>query len=182
LLVVLCVPRVAFSQEDFEAGDEEFDADSGPEFGVRVGYGVGSGPLASEFQIEERMAGALPMGIDLGYRLSERWLIGGYGEYAVGITSDSAPTECRDCTFTWVHLALFLHYRLLSLERGDVWAGIGTGRQLITGSISQEERRQGEPFLQKRTQSFSGPEYLHLDFGATYRPTEEIGFGPYTYF
>jgi hypothetical protein len=178
-LLALCGP-VAADEDGFGDDADGPEQNEGPELGVRLGYGVGSGDVGQDSSLEERMAGATVIGFDLGYRLHPRWFVGGYGEYAVGFTSKSAKDECDDCTFTWLHLALSVQYRVLSLPRGDVWLGLGTGHHWLNATLSERVELGQEQVLRTRSETYSGPEYVHFQLGATLRPFEGVAFGPYS--
>lgn len=190
--LVLGLAGPAAAQDDGFDADADADAvDEGPEFGVRLGYGVPSGDVGgtrtrdgrldgAQRTLEARLAGAALFGIDLGYRFHPRWFVGGYGEYAMAATAESAKTECDDCQFTWLHLALSLQYRVLVLPRGDVWLGVGTGHQWLNGLFADRVESGPHQVLRDRSETYSGPEYLHLQFGATLRPLQGVAFGPYT--
>lgn len=178
LLLCWCWPAAA-EQDGFESDETVTEADDGLELGLRLGYGVPSGRVSDTVQLEERMAGAALIGFDLGYRLHPRWFVGGYGEYAIGFTSDSVD-ECDDCTFTWLHLALCVQYRLLSLPPGDLWVGLGTGHHWLNETFTETLEYGREEVLRTRSQTFSGPDYVQLQAGATLRLVEGMAVGPYS--
>lgn len=179
--MVLALCRTGAADEDgFETGTDTDDANSGPELGVRVGYGVASGRVGDAGELEERIAGALPIGFDLGYRLDEHWFIGGYGEYAIGNPSVTLPGDCDGCTFTWLHLSLSVQYRLVVEPTYDLWVGVGVGRHQLNATLNETIEFHDQPVLVVRTQTFSGLEYFHLHFGANLTLGPGIGMGPYT--
>jgi hypothetical protein len=166
------LPQVSSAEQDGFDGDEGIaETETGPELGVRAGYGAARGKTSARMTFQQRISGALPIALDLGYRLKPRWFIGGYGEYAVGLPSETAGSACPDCTYTWLHLSLMVQYRLLLSEDSDLWLGLGAGRQWFNSTLDTEA---------KLTQGFSGPEYLNVQFGGSWFPSDGIAVGPYS--
>jgi hypothetical protein len=181
LLFSLALSGNCLAEDDgFDTGDDAEDSEAGPELGVRSGYSVGAGKISEDARIQRRFAGGLPIGFDLGYRLDERWFVGGYGEYTVGFTSGSASLECSECTFTALRLSIQVQYRLVVTPTYDLWVGIGAGRHWLNASLGNTVTLREESLRVLRSQSFSGTEYARFHFGSTYSAVEGIGIGPYT--
>jgi hypothetical protein len=182
-LFVLALSRVAAGDEDGFEPDTTDDSDvavqTGPELGVRSGYGVGSGRITTDSTIPEVIAGGIPIGFDLGYRFHERWFVGGYGEYLLGFPSSTLGEDCKDCTVSWLHLSLSVQYTVYAEEDRSLWVGLGFGRHWVNEALAEDVRIGDEPFRVEHPRTFSGPEYLHIDGGTTFRPASGIGVGPY---
>lgn len=155
-----------------EFGPEEpvSPATTGPELAVRVGYATGAGRVMVGETLRSQVSGALPFWLDVGYRLTPEWFVGGYGQYGLGISSRTSRSECPGCQVSWVRFGLQVQYRFLQGARHNLWAGLGVGQEFLNVNISEERRS---------SRSTSGFELANLQFGTEWQPLPGLGLGPY---
>lgn len=151
-------------------GNKEDEAETGPEFGFRAGYATALGRVERGERIRNSMAGAIPLWVDVGYRLNAFWLVGVYGHYGLGIDSATSASDCSGCQHTWVRFGVQAQHRWLLDQKRALWAGLGVGRESLNTSI--------DPRLSS-SRSVSGWELMNLQFGCDFRPTTGLSLGPY---
>lgn len=142
---------------------------SGPELGLRLGLSTGSGQLEESGPLRERIAGMLPLWVDAGYRLYDRWFLGVYWQYGLGLSSSSSDAECESCVHSAIKYGLQINYSFLTTPAARVWAGIGAGHQSFETVDEQT----------KRGVAFAGWEPVSLHVGSSWRPVEGVEIGPY---
>lgn len=152
-----------------EPGEKD-DGEEGPEFAVRAGYATALGRVERGEPIRNSMAGAIPLWVDVGYRLNQSWFVGVYGHYGLGIDSATSVSDCSSCQHTWVRFGAQAQYRWLLDRTRALWVGLGVGRESLNTSIDQQL---------SSSRSVTGWELLNLQFGCDFRPTTGLSLGPY---
>lgn len=152
-----------------EPGEKD-DGEEGPEFAVRAGYATALGRVERGEPIRNSMAGAVPLWVDVGYRLNQSWFVGVYGHYGLGIDSATSASDCSGCQHTWVRFGAQAQYRWLLDPTRALWVGLGVGRESLNTSIDQRL---------SSSRSVTGWELLNLQFGSDFRPTTGLSLGPY---
>lgn len=141
----------------------------GPEAGLRLGLTNASGTFEPNVELDAEVAGLLPIWIDAGYRFGERWFVGAYFQYAVGVTSKTRDSACPACVNTWMRYGLQGQYSLLRTKAAHIWLGLAVGRHSY--DILNEETQKGT--------AYAGWEPLHFQAGSSWRPLPGFEVGPF---
>lgn len=158
------------SEDPFAMPDGETATDTdGPEAGLRLGLTSVSGTFEPSVKLDSEVAGLLPLWLDAGYRFSDRWFVGAYFQYAVGVTSKTRERECPACVNTWMRYGVQGQYSLLRTSGAHVWLGLAVGRH--TYDILDEESQKGI--------AYAGWEPVHLQAGGSWRPLPGFEVGPF---
>jgi hypothetical protein len=105
----------------------------GPQLGVRVGYGVGSGVVYSGFDVSEGSHGAVPVIVDLGWRFIPELYAGVYGQIAPVLTRNN-PISCpgnASCPAQDWRFGIQVDYHFLPHWRLDPYVGLGAGYEIL---------------------------------------------------
>ena len=106
---------------------------SGLSLGLRAGYGVPLGSAGDGSSLNQLTAGAVPIQLDVGYRLDEHWLAGGYFGWGPARIASAAKRTlaAQGATDVGGHavqrLGLQGIYTFLPEARFAPWAGLGLG-------------------------------------------------------
>ncbi len=108
------------------------NAESGPLFALRAGVGVPAGDVSSGGpQVSDFVEGAVPVGFELGYRLSRRfWVELGF-ELAPAKPASPLCAAGTACSASDVRIVVQLVLRLLPGSRVDPWLGVGAGAEAL---------------------------------------------------
>jgi hypothetical protein len=158
------------SKEDVQGAASSAEAEDGPEFAVRSGYATALGRVEPGARLRNTMAGAVPLWVDVGYRLNRHWFVGAYGHYGLGIASGTSKSDCSGCQHTWVRFGAQVQYRWLLDTQRALWVGLGMGRESLNTSIDPEL---------SSSQSIVGWELFNGQFGCDFQPTPGLSVGPY---
>lgn len=166
---VLCAAGTAHAQGP---------AASGFSFGLRLGYGLPMAKYASSLtvsgvtldfgDISDSVGGKIPIWLDAGYRLTSNVYVGGYFEYAPGLTKNCPPGY--SCSASDVRLGANAQYRLLPGQSFDPWVGIGIGYEWLNLGMSGLNA------------GFHGWEFVNLQVGGDFLVGTNLGIGPYLAF
>lgn len=171
--VVSCAaPSFANNDEDpFAPEDEQPIAplESGPELGLRLGLTNGAGSFEPGNRLSDSVAGMLPLWVDAGYRIYDRWFIGFYWQYALALRSKTSKAECENCVPSGIRYGLQVNYSLLRGKYAHVWAGLSAGHQSFE-TVDEET---------KRGTAYAGWEPIGIHIGSAWRPTLGVEFGPF---
>jgi hypothetical protein len=165
-------PALANNDEDpFAPESEQPQAppESGPELGLRLGLTNGIGSFESGNTVSKHVAGMLPLWVDAGYRVYDRWFLGFYWQYALGIPSSTSKSECESCVHSGIRYGLQVNYSILRGPHSHVWAGLGVGRHSFE-TVDE---------VTKRGTAYEGWEPLSVHLGSAWRPTMGIEIGPF---
>lgn len=123
----------------------------------------------------------VPLGLDLGYRLSDVWWVGAKVQAGLGGFGDECPTGAR-CHFTDARLLAWLEHHLRPRSAVDPWLGIGLGYEWLStvAQVSLEPADPDIPFYQSlsATQELSGP-LLMAQAGLGFDLGEQLRVGPF---
>lgn len=165
-------PALANNDEDPFAPESEqpiAPPESGPELGLRLGLTNGVGSFESGNRVSESVAGMLPLWVDAGYRIYDRWFLGFYWQYALGIRSSTSESDCKSCVHSGIHYGLQVNYSVLRGPHAHVWVGLGVGRHSFE-TVDE---------VTKRGTAYEGWEPLSLHLGSAWRPTLGVEIGPF---
>jgi len=148
--------------------------DSGFSFGARVGYGIplGSATGAPGDDLDKVYSGALPLVLDVGYRVTPNVYFGLYGQYGFGIVaSNPGCSNGVTCTGTSTRFGLNVHYHFQPKETADPWIGGGIGYEWASVDLSGPG---GQGSI-----SMSGWELFNLQMGIDFRASPLVRIGPF---
>ena len=114
----------------------------GFELGARLGYGIPAGKFADDnSDLSDGVSGMIPLQLDLGYRVSPAFSIGGYVMYGIGFSATTfrnpvtRPTISRgsapDCSARDVRLGIQAQFHFLPKKKLDPWLGAGLGYEWL---------------------------------------------------
>ena len=150
-------------------------------FGFRLGIGFPGGMVAaaqastgSTGNASDAFGVMLPVTVDVGYRLSPHWYVGGYASaaYATSANCGSEGTATASCSETVYRFGLDAQYRLLPDHTWQPWIGVGAGWEVANQYAS-------DPTDGDTASSADGVEFAHIDLGIDYRISERQKVGPY---
>jgi hypothetical protein len=151
-LVALLAPAAAGAQLDL---------------GVRVGWAVPAGHAFSGGDLAGLVNGALPVQIDVGYRLSPALSVGAFASYALGrIDAHVVADAGVDHGATVLRAGLRASYALERLSPVVVpWAGLGAGYERMRLDLGT-------------TYTYLGWELVTLEAGADWKVRSSFRIGP----
>ena len=150
-------------------------SETGFEIGLRTGYAIplGKGGANSSYDLNEAISGAVPIWLDLGYRVTPQIMVGVYGAYAFGFLGDTLDRVCTtgggDCSTHDIRLGAELQYHILPRQQADPWLGLGLGYEWLGFSASAAG--------QDGSETASGFEFINLQAGVDFAPSDQTNFG-----
>ena len=152
------------------------------EVALRAGYALPFGNLAGgqgSTGVNNLFNGAIPLWVDLGYRMmSPNLFIGAFFQYAFAIINSgngsfgqSCSANGVNCTGSIIVVGAEAHYHFLPEGTFDPWVGAGLGWEFVNLNASQGSVSEGL--------GFSGVQFLNLQVGGDYRVLPQLGIGPF---
>jgi hypothetical protein len=172
VLTSFAAPAAADNDEDPFAPEDDQPvpaSENGPELGLRLGLTSGSGGFEPGNRLSSSVVGMLPLWVDAGYRLYDRWFVGFYWQYSLGLRSRASRAECESCVHSGIRYGLQVNYSVLRGQYAHVWAGLGVGHQSFETVDEQT----------KRGTAYAGWEPISLHIGSAWRPTLGVEIGPF---
>ncbi len=165
IAVVLC-GGTAFAQEQPEVIEREYLAPKNSfELGVGAGYSQGTGQIVD---VGERVSDIARAGgegqLDIGWRFTENWFVGGYGSFGYFRQGANAPADVNTYGVTG---GVQGQYHFRPLRRWDPWVGFGAGYR----GIFQRRDVGG-------TESRHGIQLMRFRFGVDLRASPGVALGP----
>jgi hypothetical protein len=168
VLFVLSLARTASAQ----------DPGTGFETGLRVGYAVPLGNIVGgnddDRGLDNAIKGAVPIWVDLGYRVLPELFVGLYGQYGFGFSGDTFGDNCEEsdtnCSASTLRLGLELHYHPVPKSVANPWVGLGLGYEWLTIGIERGSR--------ELSFTVHGFELLNLQAGLDFKVTDNFYLGP----
>jgi hypothetical protein len=160
----------------------------GFELGGRLGYGIPLGKTDDNSDLSDAISGMIPLQLDLGYRVSPAFSIGGYVMYGIGFVGDEISNNCDNaddvpgvnasCSARDVRLGVQAQFHFLPKKKLDPWLGVGLGYEWLT--IGEDISGGG------READFSatgkGFEFINLQGGLDFKVTPGLALGPFLSF
>lgn len=140
------------------------------EIGVRTGFSLMTGELLT----------AVPIGVDLTYRLTPRWSIGGYGQLGFAwrdLTEEDADRNIKAQHYRFGLQALY-HFAPEPPRPVSGWVGFGTGLDVLRGS-DESSGSWPFPYSSSRPYRATGFELLNLQAGFDVLASPVFVFGPF---
>jgi hypothetical protein len=109
-------------------------ADLSLEIGVRVGYSAGPlGTYASSLKENYGFKGAVPFGLDVGFRIAGSLYVGAFSEYSPGTPDCPAPDSGTvSCSLHDERLGAAAQYHARAASNLDPWVGLGGGAEWLS--------------------------------------------------
>lgn len=160
---------------------------TGLDVGVRLGYAIPFGASASttnpatgqkeDFELSRAITGAVPIGLDVGYRVDPAFAVGLYGQYGFGFLSGSTKTSCdqanADCSVSDIRAGLQASY-IADLEDMEGWFGVTLGLERLATSIDA-------PTGEVKSVAMTLPDF-GVQGGVGFKVTPTFSIGPFASF
>lgn len=149
---------------------------SGLELGARLGYSIGLGSLtgAQNDSLSNTVSGRLPFGLDVGYRISPAFYVGGSFQYAPLFVASNGTTGCGQggvsCSGHDLQLGIQAAYHPVQAGALDPWVGLGVGYEMANVDITRGST--------SASAQVTGFQFLNLTAGADYKLDSKFGIGP----
>jgi opacity protein-like surface antigen len=156
------------------------------EAGARFGYGIPRGDAGDDTRLSDGISGMVPLQLDLGYRASPAFSIGGYAMYGFGFTGDDFSRICDNadrvpglsasCSARDVRLGIQAQYHFLPKKKVDPWLGAGLGYEWlklkadVSGGVQAETSNTSKGFE------------LNLQGGLDFEVAPGLALGPFLSF
>ena len=156
----------------------------GLEIGARVGYAfsagnIGAPPNGTDQNLSDFVSGQWPLWLDLGYRFTPSWYVGGFFQYGFGTVNEDEQPGCRNanvtCSASDVRAGLMGRYQFAVAGPLLPWLGFGVGYEW--GSFALHG-----PVLTVDTDldtTRSGFEFANFQAGADYYLTPRVTVAPF---
>jgi hypothetical protein len=160
----------------------------GFELGARLGYGIPMGKIDDDSDLSDGVTGMIPLQLDLGYRVSPAFSIGGYVMYGVGFAGDDISELCDraddvpgvdiSCTARDVRLGIQAQYHFLPKKKLDPWVGLGLGYEWLTLGVDGS----GGGMQIDMSSTGKGFEFINLQGGLDFKVAPGLALGPFLSF
>jgi hypothetical protein len=175
--------------EDERAGDAP--APDGFSIAARVGYALPMGSIAKDARLNgntdlsKTASGMVPFWGELGYRINERWYVGGYFQLGIlGTSADlcngatagnnaggtSASGKGCSSTGTDIRFGALVRYTIKPGAKISPWVGISSGYEITSVSISMPP--------QTGDATAKGWEFVGLHLGGDVKLAPTVSVGP----
>lgn len=112
------------------------------ELGARAGYSAPLGTTThsnTDEAFADTTQGAIPLMLDIGYRVAPMFALGAYAQYSVTFLSGDAQTSCQtfeaDCSLSHVRAGLQANY-IASLSEAEAWFGVTLGIERFASHVA----------------------------------------------
>lgn len=169
-----------------------FAADRGLALGLRTGYAVpfgkeGTASSTSQLfgdsdsgSLSDDLKGALPIWVDVGYRLDPALYLGAFFQYGFGfIDKKSICLDGFDCSASDVAFGANVHYHLSPAATFDPWIGAGLGYEFLNFNFKGQIPPSGATIDGSLT--LRGP-FFSLQAGGDLKATPDFAIGPFLSF
>jgi hypothetical protein len=156
------------SPEVAAATPKSWAGPSGFELGVRAAFAIPFGDETSGSKLADDISGALPVEIDLGWRINPTWYLGAWLAGGPGFLKDSS--DCTGCSSTVASVGIEANLHLNPLAT-DPWVGLGIGYELLKASATSGGF--------SASANLNGPMFLRLSGGVDFRASPLFAIGPY---
>jgi len=150
-------------------------ANKGFQIASSVGYAIPWGDVDSSLSLSDFISGQMPFTLDLGYKRSRNFYLGGYFGYGIGQAGDMVDYLCRgggiDCSLSTMRFGMNMQYHFSPDQKINPYLGYGMGIEI---AMFEAKGPGGTGEL-----SAFGLELARLATGFDYRANSTFGFGPY---
>lgn len=151
-----------------------FASENGLTLGLRTGFGIPLGDSTKSMALNKTFAGTVPLWIDVGYRFNPNFSAGGFFQYGLGFMEKGGCREDLSCSASVVRFGVQAAYNFEPTAVFAPWVGLGIGYEMATVSWTE----QGSDL----DWTWRGIEYLNLQYGADFKVTPQLSFGPFLTF
>ncbi|MCL2450019.1 MAG: hypothetical protein FWD17_13815 [Polyangiaceae bacterium] len=166
-------------------GRHDATARIGPQIGVRVGYGLGSGSVYRGLPLHTASDGAVPIIVDLGWRFIPELYAGLYGQFGPVVTRNN-PASCpgdASCSSQDWRFGIEVDYHFLPRTRLDPYVGLGSGYEILHTHVTANTLvpMDAGPVPARTTVGLidRGWEFAALTLGMDARACSSFGIGPF---
>lgn len=151
------------------------DAENGGvEVGFRSGYAIPFGEAVGHADLDEGISGAIPLWLDVGYRILPGLMVGAYAQYAFGFVGDALDKSGCDqaamkCSISDKRVGAQVHYHFMPFHTPDPWMGAGIGYEWLSITLSSQQEDASE--------TLRGVEFVNLQGGVDFAPDPQTRFG-----
>jgi len=152
------------------------DKQSGFALGLRAGYAMPMGKVGGasvggltikSTDLKDGLKSAVPLQLDLGYRLNPHVYVGGYFQYAFAqINTDKGP--CDGCSAKDLAFGAGAAYHILPEGAFDPWIGVSFGYEILSTSLGS-----GDVDF-----SVKGMQFVNLQLGGDFLTSPGLTVGP----
>jgi hypothetical protein len=165
LVFVMAISSSARAQEDSLMDRPGLDV------GLRLGYAAPFGKLGGVVNMSDFFSGAIPLVLELGYRINANATIGILFQYAFALTKNCDPGA--SCSGSVIRLGLEGLFHIPVEGPFVPWLGLGTGYEWL--SLDESGSTGGSVTVE-------GFEFLNLQAGGDYRLSPYFSLGPFVSF
>jgi hypothetical protein len=161
--------------------DDDAQEESGLALGLRLGYALPMGSIAKDARLgtltdtSKVASGLVPFWLDVGYRITPNWYVGGYFQFAIVSTSGDlckALAGSNPCSSSGNNLRFGLTARYTFRPQAKIapWVGVSSGYEITNVSATAGG--------QTADATIKGFEFVGLHLGADVRVAREVTVGP----
>ncbi|AGC47337.1 hypothetical protein MYSTI_06064 [Myxococcus stipitatus DSM 14675] len=193
LAAAVALGSAGASAEDIQ--ETRYSAPTGLQLTVGLGFQAGAGYVyknstrldqsIGDVKLADAANGAVPVLVELGYRVTPNWFVGAYGSYSYIITKES-PLTCPsgwDCSASQLRFGPHIQYHFSPEASFDPFVGVGFGMVILSNKNSgtilvptPQGDVSGKLELDSQTR---GPEFVNVTVGGKWRLGHSLSFGPY---
>jgi outer membrane protein W len=155
---------------------EEASSGTGVQIGLRAGYSLPMGEITKDDKFSDTVARAIPIQLDVGYRVMPALVVGAFFSYAplkIKDESDGCPSGA-DCSYSQMRFGVQGQYHLMPAATFDPWVGLGVGYEILNFSAKKDPL--------EVSSSIKGLEFASLQVGGDYKVMPKLAVGPFLSF
>jgi len=146
------------------------------QFAVRSGYALpfGRATSAAGDNLSATVAGDVPLGLEVNYRLNPQVYLGAAFQYGFSSMSDTLKNACPSgvsCSAHTVRVGVNAFYHLSPRQTIDPWVGVGMNVETLTFTAAAGGASSGATIW--------GFELLDAQFGLDYQASSLFSIGPF---
>jgi len=142
---------------------------------LRSAYALpfGKATAASGDDLSQTLSGAIPLALEINYRLTPEVYVGAFGRYGFGSLSAPLSAACTggSCSASTLEIGLGAYYHFHPRDTVDPWLGLGVSYEQMTVSGSGP----GGSF----DATIAGFQFLDLQLGFDYQVSRVFAVGPF---
>lgn len=142
--------------------------------GARLGYGLAMGEAVENGDLSDGIKAQIPLQLDVGYRLTPAFTLGGYFSAGIGLAGDEFQEICDqdgvDCSLRVYRLGLQAEYAFKGASMSP-WIGAGIGYEWA--------KIKAEAGSEELEMTFKGFEFLNLQGGVDWKVGSKFLVGPF---
>jgi len=181
-LAFIHLGSVAFADDEDPVAPEPNRDDSrfsegAVEFGLRTGLALPLGRTGrapgdtSNETLSSNIQAAIPLWVDVGYRLNSQFYVGLAFQYGFGFVPQGQCPGGASCSVSDLHFATNFMYHLSPDQPADLWVGLGVGYEWLELSASG--------FGVIAEESARGFEYANFQVGLDIATSSYFALGPF---